>query len=588
MKYISKIKSIGLLLMLVLTTSCDEVLDEQNRSNITPDVFATPYGLQAGLAGCYSNFRYLFGQESQLYVSEAGTDEIRRGDGAGTQMFFNNIQTSDGDVTNLWNRAYQSINTLNGVIAKSPDAAMPVATKTVLVAEAKFVRAYYYFMLVQTFGEVSLQLNFNTSPSVAASRQPISEVYAAIIKDLTEAAADLPNKPALSKGQASKSAALFLLAKAYLTRGWSSAAQPTDFQNAYTTATGVITNKATYGLDLWQDFGDVNANGNDYGKEILWVIDRNFNITGSETNYGGGGGGSPYGGGKENRANFYFRSNYSGVNFNVNALTGGTATNFVMMNRDIFNGRPFQRVRPSNYALDIAFGERVNDSRYEKTFQTTWIFNRGDAIAVSIAAATGRGAMTSSDTAIWMPGRAVPVSRRLAFKGIIITPDAYTGATYPTLTKYDDRTRLAINDASERPFTMFKFSELYLIAAEAAFKGGGTPQNAADNINVLRKRAAYRATNNAAQNAAAATAQTITPISITLDFILDEYCREFYGEYRRWYDLARTKTLATRVAAYNPDAAAGFKAPRDLLRPIPQSQIDLVTEGPAYPQNPGW
>jgi starch-binding outer membrane protein, SusD/RagB family len=588
MKYISKIKSISFLLMLVLTTSCDEVLDEQNRSNITPDVFATPYGLQAGLAGCYSNFRYLFGQESQLYVSEAGTDEIRRGDGAGTQMFFNNIQTSDGDVTNLWNRAYQSINTLNGVIAKSPDAAMPVATKTVLVAEAKFVRAYYYFMLVQTFGEVSLQLNFNTSPSVAATRQPISEVYAAIIKDLTEAAADLPNKPALSKGQASKPAALFLLAKAYLTRGWSSAAQPTDFQNAYSTATGVITNKATYGLDLWQDFGDVNANGNDYGKEILWVIDRNFNITGSETNYGGGGGGSPYGGGKENRANFYFRSNYSGVNFNVNAVTGGTATNFVMMNRDIFNGRPFQRVRPSNYALDVAFGEKVNDSRYEKTFQTTWIFNRGDAIAASIAAATGRGTMTSLDTAIWMPGRAVPVSRRLAFKGIIITPDAYTGATYPTLTKYDDRTRLAINDASERPFTLFKFSELYLIAAEAAFKGGGTPQNAADNINVLRKRAAYRATNTAAQNAAAATAQTITPTSVTIDFILDEYCREFFGEYRRWYDLARTKTLATRVAAYNADAAAGFKTPRDLLRPIPQSQIDLVTDGPPYPQNPGW
>jgi starch-binding outer membrane protein, SusD/RagB family len=184
MKYLSKIKSISFLLLLILTTSCEKVLDEQNRSNITPDVFSTPYGLQAGLAGCYSNFRYLFGQESQLYVSEAGTDELRRGDGASTQMFFNNIQTSDGDVANLWNRAYQSINTLNGVIAKSPDAAMPAATKTVLVAEAKFVRAYYYFMLVQTFGEVSLQLSFNTSPSVAASRQPISEVYAAIIKDL--------------------------------------------------------------------------------------------------------------------------------------------------------------------------------------------------------------------------------------------------------------------------------------------------------------------------------------------------------------------------------------------------------------------
>ncbi|MEO5996660.1 MAG: RagB/SusD family nutrient uptake outer membrane protein [Chitinophagaceae bacterium] len=77
----------------------------------------------------------------------------------------------------------------------------------------KFLRAFYYFMLVQTFGDVSLQLDFNTNPSSADSRQPIADVYNAIIKDLNEAVAGLPNKPALSRGQASKFTALFLLAK---------------------------------------------------------------------------------------------------------------------------------------------------------------------------------------------------------------------------------------------------------------------------------------------------------------------------------------------------------------------------------------
>jgi len=590
MKYINKIIGISFLIALILTSSCKKVLLEENRSNITPQIFSTPLGLQAGLNACYSNLRYLYGQEPQLYNSEAGVDETQRGNGASTQMFFYNTQATEGNTALLWNTSYQSINTLNGVIEKGPDVTLPVLTKTTLISEAKFLRAFYYFVLVQTFGDVSLHLNFNTNPSSADSRQPIADVYKAIVKDLIEAAEGLPNKPAISKGQASKSTALFLLAKVYLTRGWSSAAQPTDFQNAYTTAISVMTDKAIYGLDLWQDYKDVNANGNDYGKEILWVVDRSTSIAGSETNYGGGGNGSPYGGNKENRANFYFRSNYSGTLINVNqGIPGATAANFVMMNRDIINGRPFNRIMPSNYTLNIVFAERVNDSRYDKTFQTTWIYNRGDVVAATIAAATGRGALINNvDTAIWMPGQAVSVSRRLGLKGAIVAPDTYSGSLYPNLTKYDDPTKLSTNDASERPFVMFRFSELYLVAAEAAFKGGGTMQNAADMINVLRQRAAYRTTNTVAQNTAATAAQTITPGTVTLDFILDEYSRELFGEWRRWYDLVRTKTLAARVAAYNADAATGFKTPRDLLKPIPQSQIDLVTEGPAYPQNPGY
>jgi hypothetical protein len=583
MKY--KVKISGIISFLILMiSSCSRILEEDNRSNITPEIFSTPLGLQAGLGAGYSNLRFLFGQEAHLYNSEAGVDEIRRGDGASTQMFFYNIQTTEGNTAALWNTAYQSINTLNGVIELGPSASLPAATKATLIAEAKFLRAWYYFLLVQTFGDVSLNLSFNTSPSVMATRQPIADVYAAIIKDLQEASVDLPNVPAQSKGHASKAAARMLLAKAYLTRGWSSAAQPNDFQSAYSTSTDIINNKGTYGLDLWQDYDDAHKEGNEYSKEILWVIDRNTDPKSAETNYTGGGGGSPNGGNKENRSCFYHRPNYPGVQLNVNAgIPGAPTANFIVMDRDLKNGRPWLRVRPSDYALNVAFAERVNDSRYNKTFQTVWIFNRTATVT------TSRGTLIKDvDTAIWMPGRDVTVAERQAFKGVILTPSQYTGSIYPSMRKYDDQTRLVVNDPSDRPFIMFKFSELYLIAAEAAFKGGASMTDAANMLNVLRQRAAYRITNSAAQNAAAATAMTITSADVTLDFILDEYCRELYGEWRRWYDLARTKTLAARVAAYNADASPGFQAPKHLLRPIPQSQIDLVTEGPPYPQNPGY
>jgi hypothetical protein len=131
-----------------------------------------------------------------------------------------------------------------------------------------------------------------------------------------------------------------------------------------------------------------------------------------------------------------------------------------------------------------------------------------------------------------------------------------------------------------------RFAEAYFVAAEAAFKLGDMV-NAAKYLNIIRERAAYRATNTPAQNATAALAMDITAGDVTIDFILDEYTREFYGEPRRWYDLVRTGQLINRVTQWNPAAAAHIQT-FHVLRPIPQDEINAVLSGPAYPQNPGY
>jgi hypothetical protein len=210
-------------------------------------------------------------------------------------------------------------------------------------------------------------------------------------------------------------------------------------------------------------------------------------------------------------------------------------------------------------------------------------------------ATTPRGTLINGvDTSIWMIDRVVTPAERAAFKGIIFEPEHLPGATvkytasfYPNLRKWDDSTRGNLNDYSDRPYILLRFSELYLIAAEAAFKGGGTAQQAADMINVLRTRAAAKAGQNPAQYAAAVAAQQITAGQVTLDFILDERTRELFGESTRWWDLARTKSLVARVQLWNTEGSAGVQS-FNMLRPIPQQQIDLVTEGPAFPQNPGY
>lgn len=74
---------------------------------------------------------------------------------------------------------------------------------------------------------------------------------------------------------------------------------------------------------------------------------------------------------------------------------------------------------------------------------------------------------------------------------------------------------------------------------------------------------------------------------VNLDFILDERAREFAGEQMRWFDLKRTGKLVERVTKYNPDAAPYIKN-FHVLRPIPQSELDAVTNKNEFRQNEGY
>ncbi len=612
MKLYKKISVAVMVTAAVLTSGCKKLLEEHPQSGIVPSFFNSPAGVLGGIAGVYNDIRGAWGTEGFTLHTMAGTDEYLMGASAtGTQFFTYNALQS-GSMNNFWwNTAYQDINTLNGVLQYGQTIDVPAATRAQYLAQAKFLRAFWYFYLVQSFGDVPLHVDFITVPSSADTRQPIADVYAQIIRDLTDASTDLPNQPTapfLGKA-ATKATALYLLAKVYLTRGWSAAAVAGDFTQAYTIASGLITNKAVYGLDMWQDYGDAFKPANDYGKETLFVSDHSNDPKYGQYTVGGG----AAGGAAQNLTPWFGRWNYpslSGLNSFKNGSGALVNSGTSMMTRDVVNGRPFIRIRPNsvvlstgpnagkNYFLDQAFADRVNDSRYDKTFQTVWIANTANVTNTAGAANNSRGigyTMTVGvDTAVWMPDHEITGAPQfngaVPFKGIIIPPSLWTNSYFPVVKKFDDPSRAPanFNDPSTRPVVIFRFSDVYLIAAEAAFKGGGTMQQAADMINAVRQRAAYRSTNTPAQNTAAIAAVTITPANVTLDYILDERTREFFGEWQRWWDLVRTKSLLTRVAAWNPIEAGTNIKPFHVLRPIPQDQIDRVTEGPAFPQNPGY
>lgn len=590
-----KIFKFSLLLGVVMSmnTGCKKILDETPRTSFTPSFFTTADGLQGGVTGIYSSLRGHWGTQIFLQLFNSGTDESMRGAAADVQHWFNYnnavIKSNTNDYAGFWNSMFININTANGVLEYGGSANLPAAQKTQLLAQAKFLRGFCYFHLVTTFGAVPLHTTFNTTATAADAPAPLADLYAQIIKDFTESSVDLPNTPATGTGKpATKPTALYLLAKTYLWRGWSTVAQGTDFTQAYTIAKSVIDNKATYNLDLLPYFPDVFREGNEYGKEVLMVIDHTRDQKFGQNNAPGTGAGGP----GANHSNFMWRPNYPTLTANYPSAGGSNVTV-----RDINNGRPFQRIRPNTkYIIDVAFANRATDSRYDGTFQTVWLSNSTQmSVKGSTGATTPRGTLINGvDTSIWMTDRVVTPAERAAFKGIIFEPDHLPGATvkytpsfFPNVRKFDDSTRLDLNDYSDRPYILYRFADLYLIAAEAAFKGGGTPQQAADMINVLRTRAALKANQTPAQYAAAVAAQQITAGQVTLDFILDERSRELFAEDCRWWDLSRTKKLVERVQLYNTEGAAGVQ-PYNMLRPIPQSQIDFVTEGPKYPQNTGY
>lgn len=554
---------IGLFIVIViLLTGCQGKLVERPH-DLTPLFLKTAQGFRQGLDAAYGGARYVWGDQDYFHLAVAGTDMWMRGnDGKADINEYNSDFTStNGRVTSVWENCYQFINTCNAVIDFGPEVSdMDGKTIEEMVAEARFLRANYYFILVRFWGEVTLIKNFQSAPTTSAVRDPVAEVYEFIIQDLTEAIKHLPPSPlqnGILPGKANAAAARHLLARVYLTRAYSSAKQPDDFKTAADIAQKLINDAQLLGLGLLQDFGDIYKEGNEQNGEVLWTAQYTDNLAYNDPG---------------NNLCFMYVPQYEKV---------------PGMQRSTLYGRPYIRESPTMWLLDTAFAEKVNDTRYSKTFQTVWLCNNPGGAPVwpdplpsgaPPDAVPGKPKFGLGDTAIYMPGYDVTDAQIAAAPYGLIPPRNYNISLAPAMMKYSDTKRIDMNAKSNRPVIVYRLGETYLIAAEALL-GEGKVTEAAQYVNDIRKRAAYPTGD--------ASAMEIKPGDLTLDFILDERARELCGELQRWPDLVRTHRLVTRVRLHNKPAGPNINDFHQ-LRPIPQEQIDRVTTGEEYPQNPGW
>lgn len=156
--------------------------------------------------------------------SEVGANPVDANDGIETKDQARFITTTDNrGVLDLYQGPAPGILYANLVLQKVPAINMDEALKNRILGEAKFLRAYYYFVLVRFFGDVPLILEPQTpGDDLRPYRTPKADVYNQIIKDLEEAISQLPRREdydLVDIGRASKGSATGMLAKVYLTLG---------------------------------------------------------------------------------------------------------------------------------------------------------------------------------------------------------------------------------------------------------------------------------------------------------------------------------------------------------------------------------
>jgi len=257
------------LLIALSVPSCK--LEEYNPASLSEENVLRDFnGWKAFQSNCYTGlWGSLIGMPYGL-TSELGTDLWTFPYGNHNQyrdlMAYEQFTTSSNIVRNVWDFAWGPIKDCNKTIELAEKLKDGNANEIkILVAEAQFLRAYYYSVLVAQFGNVPLILTDDPTKSLTPKRNTVAEIYAQIISDLTAASQNLPVQPYQNNLQrATKKAALGLLARVYAQGAGEGLSEggKSYWVRAKEVAVDLINNKAQYGATLYNDFSSVFASAN--------------------------------------------------------------------------------------------------------------------------------------------------------------------------------------------------------------------------------------------------------------------------------------------------------------------------------------
>lgn len=640
-KHICKLAAFGAALLAL--NACD--LDYDNPNEITGDEeLQDATNFESLVNQCYYPLiNQIFQSSDYLMLTEAGTDiwqEPKNGGNYKKYHYYDGmVPARDSYLQKVWNQGYNTIGICNSVVERAEAANITEEQARQFTAQARCLRAFYYSILVEQFGNVALNLTGAASGNLDLypQRSTVEAIYAQIIEDLKYAVENLPVSFD-NYGRVTKKAAKGLLCRAYIQgAGYDLQDGGVSYlEKAYDTATEFIRDQSQYGAQLYDNFADVfNEKNNRNNKEFL------FAATGA------------------NRSSEAWQAN----NVNVEAfrhflpsIDDYTDLGMQQKTSNFVYGRANSSIfLPSKYLMDC-FSEDLNDTRYRYSFISTYsgyscglwgeTFNYdGSAVVKDLTSELcekygidkkWEGTKlyphfelinnSTGQLGVWNPEGteytdqastegnilhpALPLDPAIAHQyGIYCSLKTLTDeekADYPCfVTNVDDLygtdgTPNATDPGSEAGTTykvgMYPALSKFNMPGEEFF--GSNAQRKTNDMPIMRFAEVYLIAAEASVRLGKGDAATYikplrdragvtTPSSVDMDYIYDEYARELCGEYGRWYLLKRNHAFEDRLGNYNKRAAANFKS-TSYLRPIPQEFLDAVYNPDEFGQNPGY
>lgn len=575
-------------------------LEEENPSGFTMENMAanSVESYQTLLNQCYFGMeRFLYGTDGFMELTEGDTDLWTYQGNQNTSYtqyfwFFAGAAPNTTYTNGIWNSLYDGIGSCNMAISLANKAPFKTeAERNVKVAEARFLRAIYYFNAVEQFGGVTMITEPASSMNFAPTRtEPLTIYKEIIIPDLEFAVEWLDKGNDATTTQPTKKAALGMLAKVCLqTKEYATDEYiPEALDAANKLITDCESGGSTYGAYMYPTYEEVFAEKNNKeNKEALW---KHRWYAGSD------GHGSSNGNFKLNRNDEKFLCNINKFGAREDNQTS----------RLTWEGSQAGIFMPTQYLLNLYVQQDGTlDPRFHKSFTTQWNANRNYEWDESSKNNFGKEdaivgkKLNTGDLAIKivMPqdaDYAAEVSKKVTANYLIVDyKDVYDDENknvitergagenmfryfYPSLNKHNSSNYYVANASKKRNGNLnatfiIRMAEIYLIAAEAdIYLNGGA--NAMGYINKVRQRAGA----------------TLLTGSASVRTVLDERGRELCGEYCRFYDLKRTGMFKDNsyLQATHPDLARYFK-PEYALRPISTTFTNGINNGAEY-QNPGY
>ncbi|MDR0412799.1 MAG: RagB/SusD family nutrient uptake outer membrane protein [Dysgonamonadaceae bacterium] len=652
-----KTKIIYLSLIVVLASlfgSCSDFLDEQSKTGSTESIYLEENGLSGLVSACYTYTRGWYGKEPGFGLTEGGTDLWLKGrdNRQNSLAEYENLSaatSSDPEKQNAcldeyWEMLFSAVNVCNTALHYIDlNEVVSEAAKKQYRGEVYFLRAFYYWHLVETWGAVPVLREPVTTATTDVVRNPAADVYEFMLADVENAITDLSDKTAktgrvnLWAAKAFKARLLLYLASEY-EGGNYAGGKAKAYADAAAVASEVISGS---GAGFYTNYADCWNQANEDGvknQEVIWHIEYSSNL--SEN-------GLPYRLKKDNDGDFVYWTQmvarvkddksggntghlmFTGMWSNHSKLSSGaykvlarTDTEANKTIQGLYVGDHFQRYSkgfcryaPSGYLLDLFNAE--TDQRYQGSFRDTYTipmelapykdpdwFDASSHNSDTIIYMSKNKTLTPAEEEMFTAKRFI-MGTRAAGKGTVgtikypmyandegseltITSSSsgdfifYGNNLFISLSKFDDwgTGSPLIRDLCPRDAFVFRLSEMYLIKAEAELAAGG---NALSTLNTLRDARAIAGKDNKLSGA------------VSIQTILDERAIELCGEQQRWFDLKRLGKLTKEyLADKNKRAANNFVNGKHNLRPIPQVQLDATTnvgavgEAGKFWQNPGY